>query len=249
MADIVGNNSGTFSDRVREIESTDAAEPLLWNNPHFTFLTNDVLLKDELADVEARVVTLEQGGGALGNGSIDDNALGNRSINPGLAPTGNGPASLTQWLSFFANRIKAITGGANWYDNPLATINDLAGRVGALEGAGGSGVAYDVSGFYPGVPTANAIVLSFVATRTFTLSAGNLSRARATVAAASTSTLAIQKNGSGIGDATFATSATTATVSIPSSQTFAPGDILTVVAPGTPDANLANISITLVGAL
>ena len=249
MADIIGNNGGTFNDRVREIEGTDAAEPRHWNDPHFTFLTNNVLLKAEVADVEARVVTLEQGGGAAGNGSIDDNAIGNRSINPGLAPTGNGPASLTQWLSYFANRIKAITGGANWFDNPTATLNDLDTRLSALEGAGGSGVAYDVSGFYPGVPTANAIVLAFVTTRNFTLSAGTGGRARSTAAAAGNTTFSIQKNGSSIGDVTFTSGASTGTVSVPSSQTLAPGDVLTVVAPGTADANIANISVTLVGGL
>lgn len=41
---------------------------------------------------------------------------------PTQAPTGNGPGKLIQWVSWFANRIKAITGKTNWCDAPDITL-------------------------------------------------------------------------------------------------------------------------------
>lgn len=48
------------------------------------------------------------------------------TANPDLAPEGNGPSKLVSWVSYFANRIKAITGKANWYDTPSKTLEDVA---------------------------------------------------------------------------------------------------------------------------
>jgi len=249
MPEVVGNRSGVFSDRIEALESLDAAAPELWNTPHQQLVTNDVLLQVATATLETRVNSLEQGGGTTGNNTIDDNAVGNRTINPGLAPSSNGPASLTQWLSFLANRIKAIVGSSNWYDAPQASLNDLDTRLSALEGAGGSGLAYDISGFHPGVMSASGTALAFVAAREVDLPAGASGSARASVAAGATTTLQIRKNGSSVGSITFNASNAIGVVSVPSSQTLAAGDTLEVVGPASADANLANISITLTGAL
>lgn len=37
-------------------------------------------------------------------------------------PIGSGPGKLLQWVSWFTNRIKAITGKVNWYDTPDTTL-------------------------------------------------------------------------------------------------------------------------------
>lgn len=41
------------------------------------------------------------------------------------APAVNSPAKLLTWLSWILNRIKAITGKANWWDAPVKSIEDL----------------------------------------------------------------------------------------------------------------------------
>ncbi|KXG78298.1 outer membrane protein assembly factor BamB family protein [Thermotalea metallivorans] len=45
---------------------------------------------------------------------------------PAQVPTGNGPGKLVQWVSWFANRIKAITGKPNWWDAPTKSLQELA---------------------------------------------------------------------------------------------------------------------------
>lgn len=56
-------------------------------------------------------------------GSATDDALGPRTVDPTLAPNAQSQtAPLTQWLSWFANRIQALSGMANWYDTPPSSI-------------------------------------------------------------------------------------------------------------------------------
>ena len=59
--------------------------------------------------------------------------------------------------------------------------------------------------------------------------------------------LDIRKNGASIGTITFAAAASTATFSFASEVAFAAGDRLIVLAPGSQDASLADISITFKG--
>ncbi|AVX21586.1 hypothetical protein SAMN02745885_01665 [Carboxydocella sporoproducens DSM 16521] len=54
--------------------------------------------------------------------AVEENA---RTIDPAQAPTGNS-GSLRQFLDWLANRVRAITGKANWYDNPDITLASLA---------------------------------------------------------------------------------------------------------------------------
>lgn len=44
-------------------------------------------------------------------------------------PVSNGPAKLSQWISWITNRIKAITGKPNWYDAPDATLADIVDKA------------------------------------------------------------------------------------------------------------------------
>jgi len=60
------------------------------------------------------------------DGPVMDANLGNRTSDPAQAPSGN-PGTLTQMLSWLANRIKAITGGTNWYDAPAYTLAKIKG--------------------------------------------------------------------------------------------------------------------------
>lgn len=109
---------------------------------------------------------------------------------------------------------------------------------------------FDLIGFYPGVPTASAKVLRVPAARAITFPA-NFSGSYATASAAATASTAfdVQKNGTTIGTITFAIAATTGTFTTTSgtSKAFAAGDVLMIVSPGTADATLADIGITLTG--
>jgi len=56
----------------------------------------------------------------------NENAIetGSRTIDPAQTPSGNS-GTLRNFLDWFANRIKAITGGTNWWDAPVATLASL----------------------------------------------------------------------------------------------------------------------------
>ena len=64
-------------------------------------------------------------GSMVGDAQISDAKIGNRTIDQSQVPAGN-TGFLTQIVSWFANRIVAITGKANWYDNPDVTLNALS---------------------------------------------------------------------------------------------------------------------------
>ena len=109
---------------------------------------------------------------------------------------------------------------------------------------------FDAVMFFPGAPTASAIVAQVVAARPLFFP-GNLSGSEGygkTAATAST-VFDVKKNGSSVGSITFAASGTVPTFLTTSGAaiSLASGDRLEVVAPATPDATLANISFTLAG--
>ena len=58
------------------------------------------------------------------NADIIDNAL-TPTADSTQAPLSNGPAKISQWVSWITNRIKAITGKANWYDAPDTSLSDI----------------------------------------------------------------------------------------------------------------------------
>lgn len=109
---------------------------------------------------------------------------------------------------------------------------------------------YDVAGGATGTPTANAILLTFVAVRPFSLPSGCAgSYGVAKVAATAQTIFGIQKNGATVTSMVFAAAATTATFVFAPGASFVAGDILTVVAPASPDATLADIGFTLAGTI
>ncbi|MDO6355105.1 hypothetical protein Q3V94_08440 [Caloramator sp. CAR-1] len=55
---------------------------------------------------------------------------GSRTIDPAQTPNSN-VGNLRQFLDWFANRIKAITGKTNWYDAPSKTLEDLNTHINA----------------------------------------------------------------------------------------------------------------------
>lgn len=105
---------------------------------------------------------------------------------------------------------------------------------------------YDIATFTQTKPTASEVVCYLKAVRAFKVPANfSGSVAGASVAATSSTTFQVQRNGSSIGSFAFSASATTATFSSSAETTFNAGDVLTIVAPATPDATLSNLYLTL----
>jgi len=99
-------------------------------------------------------------------------------------------------------------------------------------------LAYDQAGFYVGQPTAGQKLFSIRATRAFTLPANCAgSVAGCAVAPYAAATFTIKKNGFQIGTFTIAAGVLTATFASDETQ-FAAGDVLTVWAPATTDADM-----------
>lgn len=71
--------------------------------------------------------------------------------------------------------------------------------------------------------------------------------AKAAVAAASSTVLALTKNGVQIGTVTYGAGSATGTVTVSSAQTFAVGDTLGINGPTIADTNLSTVAVTISG--
>jgi hypothetical protein len=136
------------------------------------------------------------------------------------------------------NATNATTGVVNFPDSVFADMLVEIAKVLA-------GASVDV--YVEGRPYASEIVYRRVFTHAVTFPAGlTLSKASAGTAATASTVFDLKKNAAAaFGTATFAISGTTATFAAASSTSFAAGDVLTIVAPVSPDATLADISIAV----
>lgn len=80
-----------------------------WQDPKTNWQAPDVPLSGDFNRIEGNINAIEQG---------------NRTIDPAQGPTGN-VGTLRQFLDWFANCIKAITGKANWWEAPDITLKDI----------------------------------------------------------------------------------------------------------------------------
>jgi len=63
--------------------------------------------------------------------SVNDAAIGNRTPDQSQAPASPGSGTLSQILSWLANRIKAITGKTNWWEDPPTTLQAAKNHIDA----------------------------------------------------------------------------------------------------------------------
>jgi len=80
--------------------------PSGYNTPKTNWQSADVVLPTDLNRIEGNINAIE---------------TGSRTIDPAQSPSGNS-GSLRQWLDWFPNMIKKITGKTNWYDTPDTTL-------------------------------------------------------------------------------------------------------------------------------
>ncbi len=147
--------------------------------------------------------------------------------------------TLAKMANLAANSILGNNTGS-----PAVPIALTAAQARALTGANG----YDIGFFTPGVPTASQLCLLYNAPRSVVLPASLTgSVGKATVAATAQTDFDIQVNGVSKGTIRFAAAGTVPSYIFASPVTLAAADILTIIAPASPDATLANIAATLLG--
>jgi len=152
--------------------------------------------------------------------------------------------------SFIGQTIHVKLPAFNIFGQSLQGLAGLTPTSYSLTGDGAiAGPAY-VSGSWSGSPAASQIIERYIFATPVNFPAGLAgSYGGAATAATSTATFSIQRNGTAIGTMTFAAAATTASFIMTSATSFAAGDVLTITAPATPDATLANLAWTLSGTL
>jgi hypothetical protein len=122
------------------------------------------------------------------------------------------------------------------------------GSWAALSLSGVSAEPYDIGAQLISSPTTSLVMLRYKLPRTVVFPAGLTdSQGTAGTAATAQTDFDIRHNGVSVGTMRFAAAGTSATFIAASEQTYNAGDIMTVVAPATPDATLADISFVLAG--
>jgi hypothetical protein len=128
------------------------------------------------------------------------------------------------------------------------SYNDLLDKP-AAGGLSLSQIPYDIASSVFGKPANGDTIASVVAVRAFTVASGLAgSYAKAGTAATGSSVFTVYKNGASIGTFTFGANGTVASFA-GAGASFAAGDVLTLIAPSTQDATLADIAWTLNGYL
>jgi hypothetical protein len=158
----------------------------------------------------------------------------------GSPVTGSGTLAVTA-TSESANTFLAAPNGSSGAMTPRTIVTaDLTGQVGM-----------EVDFFYSGVP-GNSAVLAKAFSRATTVAASAPIKCNAIVGATSSATVTLTKvtggSSSSIGTLVFAASGSAfqgCTVTFSSSVSFAAGDMIRATFPGTADATLANVAISI----
>ena len=104
-------------------------------------VTDYVLIDDlnENADIiDQKLKELEDGVYNAPPNSVNDAAIGSRTPDQSQAPASPGTGTLTQLISWLANRIKAITGKTNWWEAPPTTLQAAKTHTDATSGIHGA---------------------------------------------------------------------------------------------------------------
>ena len=125
-------------------------------------------------------------------------------------------------------------------DKPISTATQTALNGKVSTGA----VPYDIAAPVFGKPAASEIVLRVRTQRAFTLD--TFYGYAVTAATGSSAVFTVAKNGTSIGTITFNTSTNASTTTVPTTS-FSVGDVLTITAPSSQNATLADVDFFLKG--
>lgn len=92
-----------------------STQPVGWQEAKTDWTSKDPVGPSDFNRIEGNIRAIEQG---------------NRTLNPDLANPAN-TGTLRQILSWIVGRIRAVTGGATWYDAPAVTLADAAAHIDA----------------------------------------------------------------------------------------------------------------------
>lgn len=132
--------------------------------------------------------------------------------------------------------------GPGWYAVTWALQPDSSGGIDI------GPQPYVAGSMFNGEPTSSLVVMRHPVPFTVTFLDGlPESQGYADIAATGQTDFDLQKNGVSFGTMRFAAAGTVATFIMSGDETFTAGDVLEVIAPGSPDATLADIGFSLVG--
>jgi hypothetical protein len=154
----------------------------------------------------------------------------------------------------------ALLGVARITGNKVRSIRDMRLRIGDIWmlapgeatafqlKTGSDGIfAYDVGGSLIGKPTASQTIIRYPLPRAIRFATSlALSQGKSATAANSSTVFSLRKNGTHFARMTWGSGTTIASFG-GTSQSFAAGDVLTVVAPASPDADFASFGFSLAG--
>ncbi len=137
----------------------------------------------------------------------------------------------------------------NW-DDVLASDSRTWFAIEVVETVDAADTPADVHLWKSGSPAASEVLLRLPLARRTLFPAGlPLSVGEAGVAAAAEADFDLRRNGASFGTMRFPAASVAATFIVAADTLFEPGDLLSVHAPATPDAALADIGATLAGTL
>src|SRR5712691_1273641 len=180
-------------------------------------------------------------------------AIGAHTSGANFARFGPSDPSLFRYrypASFIGQTISVKLPAFNIFGQALQDLSGLTPTSYTLTGGGEVKNPSYVSGAWAGSPGVGQVIERYIFATSVTFPAGLAgSYGTAGTAATASATFAIAKNGSNVGTMAFAAGATSATFAMATATSFAGGDVLTITAPATQDATLANLAWTLTGTL
>lgn len=169
----------------------------------------------------------------------------------GNGTVAHGQGYNNQMTSLISGVIDVVEGdtldvNAQFSDSVVPVLNPgTYFQIEVVEATDRSALSRTHSFFIPGLPDAGATVYKTVFTETTILKTTTPTELHADVAATGVSVFTIARNGVSVGTITVAASGTVGSVTVGSDVTFNAGDRMTVIAPGSQDATLADIAITV----
>jgi hypothetical protein len=176
--------------------------------------------------------------------------------------------TITHTMTVRLGKLEVLQGDASTYPAVPAyavPVRKVTRTVGGLQDDGAEDTAptfrsvaslqaptYDIAAPLEGKPTASQKLLMFAAPRALTIlnvPASGAHRALADTAATASTTFTIKQGSTTVGSIVFAAGSAVGTVSLTATVNLAAGDKLTIVAPASPDATLADLYVTLVAAV